>query len=348
MEYNGYRQGEYIFPAPQYGVVPPAPYMPPEGSYGHPLAFQPTEPSITVPEAAVTSPRKRTGSDSASLPPAKRGRGRPRGSKKKATLMLLAVSLLPLSSAALPHDTDIREVPLEDLREVDQARLLLGEYLHTRRPVLIHDLPLPTTNPALRGAIPCRPLAPRPAPTTRPASRASAPLHPCTRPPPALSLNSSPTRPSAAHSRSDDEPSPTVLVSGRGETKRNEAGNSEGAEATAVTSPLHPLPEVVETHCNRGDEAVWCKGKGDAVVYTRDGGEGAKHSHSRLPSRSHRARPRSHPRLSPPVSPPSYPDACPPRPSQSGFSLTTLAHSASFVAFGGRPYSPTCAGSTQF
>ncbi|KAJ7358271.1 hypothetical protein DFH08DRAFT_440520 [Mycena albidolilacea] len=85
MEYNGYKQGEYIFPAPQYTVVSPAPYMPPEGSYGHPLAFQPTEPSITAPDAAATSPRKCTGSDSASPPTVKRGRGRPRGSKKKAT-----------------------------------------------------------------------------------------------------------------------------------------------------------------------------------------------------------------------------------------------------------------------
>ncbi|KAJ7888440.1 hypothetical protein B0H14DRAFT_2562410 [Mycena olivaceomarginata] len=40
------------------------------------------------------------------------------------------------------------------------------------------------------------------------------------------------------------------------------------------------------------------EGKGDAVVYAQDGGKGAKHSHSHLPSRSHRACP-SLPALAP-------------------------------------------------
>ncbi|KAJ7898030.1 hypothetical protein B0H14DRAFT_3853191, partial [Mycena olivaceomarginata] len=79
-ENGGYASGEYIFPP---YIVPPAPYMPPGMLSGDPLPSQPSGTVNDTSDGAVIGPRKRAASVSASSPPRKRGRGRPRGSTKK-------------------------------------------------------------------------------------------------------------------------------------------------------------------------------------------------------------------------------------------------------------------------
>jgi len=84
MEQNSISAGEYNFPPPQYLVPPPAPYIPPGQFYAHLLHTHSQEPAPDAPEIAVPSACKRAGSPTQSPAPAKRGRGRPLGSKKKA------------------------------------------------------------------------------------------------------------------------------------------------------------------------------------------------------------------------------------------------------------------------
>ncbi|KAJ6549173.1 hypothetical protein B0H10DRAFT_2243009 [Mycena sp. CBHHK59/15] len=76
-------------------VPPPAPYLPPERFYGHPMPFYPAGAAIDASEMTDLSTRKRAGSDAEAPRPGKRGKGGPGTSSTNANSMAAADAELP-------------------------------------------------------------------------------------------------------------------------------------------------------------------------------------------------------------------------------------------------------------